>query len=76
MFRFSNTEALAGHPEILNFKLLDSVAKSPIHLSQVDQFRVNTINTDGLICLLIVLGLLLVETSILRIALANLRPNS
>lgn len=76
MLHFSNTKTLAGHSEICNFKLLDSVFLGPIHLSQVDQLCVNTINTDGLICLLIVLCIMLIEVSILSIALANLRPDS
>ena len=76
MLRFANTEALVRHSEVLNFELLDSVTEGSIHLSQVYQLRVNTIHTYGLVRLLIVLCLLLVETSVLSIALTNLGPDS
>lgn len=75
MLSFTNTEALVRDSEVLNFQLLDSVAEGSIHLSQVDQLRVNTIYTDGLIWGLIVLCLLLVETSVLSIALTDLRSD-
>ena len=76
MLRFANTEALVRHSEVLNFELLDSVTEGSIHLSQVYQLRVNTIHTYGLVRLLIVLCLLLVETSVLSIALTDLGPDS
>ena len=72
MLRFANTEALVRHSEVLNFELLDSVTEGSIHLSQVYQLRVNTIHTYRLVRLLIVLCFLLVETSVLNIALTNL----
>ena len=72
MLRFANTEALVRHSEVLNFELLDSVTEGSIHLSQVYQLRVNTIHTYRLVRLLIVLCFLLVETSVLSIALTNL----
>jgi hypothetical protein len=76
MLFFANTKALIRHSEVLNFELLDSVTESSIHLSQVYQLRVNTIHTYGLVRLLIVLCLLLVETSVLSIALTDLGPDS
>ena len=76
MLCFANTKALIRHSEVLNFELLDSVTESSIHLSQVYQLRVNTIHTYGLVRLLIVLCLLLVETSVLSIALTDLGPDS